>query len=481
MMRKYVRKLSIWREGDVTTRINDLIQDPSRQLTVYGVSTLLDFIESVDYRLYELRYTVDKFSATINPLERLHVKKLSIEGITRKSIQPLIYNLKKVTDCTSLSLSFTANKLSQTIPFIPSVKQLSITNAPNLLQSIINYRSSLHCLTLINCDISDVSMLGSIPHLELIDCNQVENISFLNNNRHLVLERCERIRDYSHATASCEMIKIRTFDGRDRFFNLSLWGMVQDLTLTDSIRRQTWSHIKKFTLPATVKRCYLGGIFVSLVDFTVTTEHALTTITLSNDVTITSFEGYGLERVAIIECDEMRALQSLEGLGKGKNRKITITACNQITDFSSLNSLPIVEIKNCEGFRNPLELRFVPDLTIYPLRYFSFNAETIPHNVYESMYSLTLRGTEFITCFEGLEKIPYLYLDFHGSKLIKAFLKRGKRLLNKRIVLSEKMSYAIDHEELHKIHNLFLKEHYDYALSCTKWIWFEKRKQSVHL
>ena len=373
------------------------------------------------------------------------------------------------------SLSFEHIVDSVMIPNLFSVKTLFLRKISFLsnMQPLLSYTTTLHRLHLIFCPISDVSMLGSIPFLEIKFCDELIDISPLQNNDQIVIEECKLIRDFSQSFTNSRRIEI-VVSGLDSSFSFDLtrWKRVEDLSLADTYDEfYLPTASKRYTIPDSVKILNLSGTFLLCVNFMVTAQHSLHDITLVNNNFITSLEDYGLERVAFIELEVLGSLQSLEGLGRGRNRKISISDCNAITDFSPICHVPIVEITYCEGFTDLMQLRFVEDLRIKLCRDLSFR----PHsrnclNPYENIHFLGLSGEKYLRAFDGLEKIPYLQFNFNACGLIKRFLDDGNQLENQRIVFVASIR-SFNELELQEFHQCYLNKYYCYESFQNQRIW----------
>ena len=93
--------------------------------------------------------------------------------------------LSKVAGCESLTLCFKIVDGFNTIPYISSVKELffqyEVESLRMNIQPLIKYSTHLWHLVLKNCSISDVSMSGNVPQLELLNCENLTALSLLYN------------------------------------------------------------------------------------------------------------------------------------------------------------------------------------------------------------------------------------------------------------------------------------------------------------
>ena len=320
-------------------------------------------------------------------------------------------------------------------------------------------------------------MLGFVPYLELRLCRQLEDISSLNHNDQVVISHCDQVQDYSRSFAYSRKIEIHLGTRSECFFDSTVWTKVEELYLYGGGGLTTFYHNSN-RLPLTVKRCALVGHFSSSVDFTVTSNHVLKQLRLSHNNSITSLEGYGLERVAVVECQGMNLL-SLQGLGGGRNCKIVIIDCHQIQDFSPLNHVPLVEIAYCEGFTNAYQLRSVRHLSLwFDGRKVSFPKDSMDPNPYRAIYSLFIPRGNCLHNLEGLEAIPHLILGFDAYQLMEKFLEEGKRFKNQRIVLDHDLG-KVTVVQLLDLHR-YMDDSYDYFNQLPKkWSWTIRKNSEI--
>ena len=350
----------------------------------------------------------------------------------------------------------------------------------SLQKTFSSYVNTLHHLTLDNCNLSDVSMLGTIPHLELLYCEGIEDISALNNNDQIAVIECTGVIDYSHSFTNSRKITVvvaETRNGPSCIFDLSQWLKVEELTLQSSNDLV----IDNYQLPKTVKKCRLEGSFVAAVDFTLTTDHVLQELTLSDDDTIRSLKKYRLKRVPVITCIDLQGLKSLVGLGRGKNRKISLIECHKIKNFSKLNRVPIVQIFSCAGFHDLSQLAFVQDLRIRGHYSVMFRTELLTNNgnPYKHLQSLTISGVNHVKCLNGLVKIPFLGLHFEDWTWIRRLLKEGNPFENQKIVIIGGSISDSSIQEVIEYHERYMKNRYDSVNRLpTKWIWVRKEQEA---
>ncbi len=260
------------------------------------------------------------------------------------------------------------------------IRKLKLFECHNLID--VSPLNSVYDLSLIAClGIKDISGLGNhrrlfinhlahsvndficllhIPHVTLINCN-IKDVSVLQYAKSVDLKMCYNIRDVS-ALRSVKKVKIFTNNLLSGFQEMN---EVPDLSLRfdnqQKLNDDTISNFKN-------KRLSLSTLdlqITSLSVFSPLIEH----LTLIGSATIGSlieqWQGLLLSHLSSLRLDSM-PLSSLEGLGGiptvklsycqhlrdlqglGRNRCVKVVDCQSLEDVSSLATVPIVTIKGCK-------------------------------------------------------------------------------------------------------------------------------------
>lgn len=118
-------------------------------------------------------------------------------------------------------------------------------------------------------------------------------------------------------------------------------------------------------LPTNLKDLLIEGSSITLPSF-----HRLFHLEVQNSDVINRVELFG--SIPVLTFYFLHNVKTLHGLGYDKdssknlkNRRVKISHCNSVTDFTALNTVHTVVIENCDQFKSLEQVRDVKDLTIY--------------------------------------------------------------------------------------------------------------------
>eukprot|EP01040_Poterioochromonas_malhamensis_P013188 gene13188-14473_t len=223
-------------------RSNDLSFPSSLQLKSLSISDGLFyqyFLTAVN-RLTSLRLYRDEDQPSFLPRvlsslqthsTALGLKELCLSGYRKLKQLPFLAGLKKVT------LEFMEEFTSFDEGYF------AITNKLALMTVVLN-----SCKVL-----QDVSMLGSVPYLMLINCPSIREINGLQKNHSVIVEGCDCVVDY---WCSFKEVKELTISGPRNlaFFDRMQYTMITSLTLTDIASRMQYPRVFPSTLKKFVAR-----------------------------------------------------------------------------------------------------------------------------------------------------------------------------------------------------------------------------------
>ena len=185
-MRGFIRRLRIHTEQlrettskQLFARVNASIMNPFDQLKLsvnkfIALNDLISFLSLKSFSFNELECSESHFLEIVSSVGELRVKHLTIDLRSPNSDHSFLLNDEiffRILDCDSLSIICSRNSplINVNIVHLPSLKKLAIKHisTSSIEQSLGEYARSLHFLSLHYCTITDVTMLGSIPHLEI--------------------------------------------------------------------------------------------------------------------------------------------------------------------------------------------------------------------------------------------------------------------------------------------------------------------------
>ena len=194
--------------------------------------------------------------------------------------------------------------------------------------------SRVHTLTLHSCEISDVSALGGVHHLDLSGCRNISDVSALSRVHTLLLKQCPGIADVA-------------------FFRKKLGG-VHTLDLSGCVNVRDVSALKS------VHTLLLDDL--SDIDATPLGGNARLSVKRHRGVLDVSALGR-VEDLDLSECDEVRSLSRLTGLRVlslaeyraafdpspfGRCRVLDLREC-LITDVSALGRVTFLTLSDCDN------------------------------------------------------------------------------------------------------------------------------------
>lgn len=185
------------------------IRHSGRQLKLFGPS-IDDLIDFPLTEVYHLETNCDNFSNYVS--HKFHfIQSLTIYNTTPPK-NPLLlnkedyyfYQLKVLNLYLPTSISF------ELPPLPPAINTLVLSGKfSNLNNETFQQFCNLQIVELGQIDgLVDVSMLGDVPSLRIVDCNNLINITPLQINRKIIIEGCARIKDYRNAFTNSQKICI---------------------------------------------------------------------------------------------------------------------------------------------------------------------------------------------------------------------------------------------------------------------------------
>lgn len=247
------------------------------------------------------------------------------------------------------------------LPVIPSLETLKIYCCGILQWDNLCYQNyqKLRSLTLYHCPfIVDVANLDYIYDLTLISCYRIKDISSLNHNYKITIDSCFCITNYSQALKHSKIIHLKV----DNYYS-----MIQDTTECQWLEAKELQLKDKMLFPLIQDSLVLPNVL------------NLRKLTLHSIKETFKLPENNLTEISIIHCPNFRSCQSmgniykvsleklllysLEGLGPN-NKVINITECDQINDFTPIQSCAKVSILHCRGFIDATQLSAVSHLHV---------------------------------------------------------------------------------------------------------------------
>ncbi len=283
---KRYRKLHLMLEEDVITFFQtsqhpklNLIMDQSRQLHIivnFDPQTDLFLLFGLNpLTVHSLQLSGKEFlQIPLNSFQCLQDLRLqSVSGLTSSS-DVLVSDLKeKFNELARISSSVGLKSLSiykldlEDLPVIPSLEILSLDYCRQLRLEIFNIPqfSHLTCVKIKDCPmIRDVRCLDSIYNLEMIRCNGIQNISFLNHNTHITIKNCMNIRDYSNSFRFSQHISLDFSDDSEFIpLNIDNLSQIKELNLViwnNHSNKNYYIHTKPF--PQSLKSMKVHHVFI---------------------------------------------------------------------------------------------------------------------------------------------------------------------------------------------------------------------------
>jgi hypothetical protein len=392
----------VLREADVVryvedeafrTRLATRIQNLSKQLFVYysrdnarhlGYFQEILSIPSRGVSIYSSRSNSIAWYDVLN--EKQEIELTSCDNITNLS-----------------ELSFRRIK-SLKLSFIHSMNSLPV-DVGNLLELKLFYCNS----------ITDVSHFRTIKKVYLRQCNKIQDISPLNRVPFLTLEECSGIEDISSLTHHlsltvfrCSYIDPSTVNFQDvaelKTDLIQSFSSSEKLSSVRSLR-SVFYHLSKtpddeIYIPSSVKHATIQ-LF----------QHKMLSLSSSSFAHLRSVHFDSVDGITNLHCCasipfvhiSVSHLVSIEGLGK--NRRVEISHCDSVRDFSPLAAVPSVIVDNCRLFQNAADLHQVQYLKISHCHSFR---DTTPFSKNSLLKSLEISSCKKLTRLDGLQQIPFV-------------------------------------------------------------------------
>lgn len=256
-------------------------------------------------------------------------------------IQKVLHHLSVLKCLRQLSLQSTTLEHLPDWTHLQSLELFSC-HSFNFAALDISKLASLRCLKLTDCNgISDVSSLGNIHELHLRCCPSVSNISSLNNNKIVVIKDCP-IYDYSKSFEYTRVLNLTICHFDVIPMDLTRLKTIQSLTID-------FNYSTSLTEPST---------FIQNFD---NLPRSLKELTIRNfDYSFSLPDKHWLRRLRIESCNNI----DLKNLSLKAIPYVEICHCNQIEDWSPLQSNKTVQITCCSGFTNAEQLKEVKTLKV---------------------------------------------------------------------------------------------------------------------
>lgn len=378
---------------------------------------------------------------------------------TTSPINPLL--LKEDNDFYQLkvlNLFFPVSPPIELPQLPPSLDRLLLSGMfSNITNETFQRFCNLQTLDLAKIDgLTDVSMLGNIPFLRIVNCKNLIDITPLQNNRTVVIKDCVSITNYRNVFTNSQKIWIAL--PSLEYYNLlkdsvvciefNQLNRIETLAL-DSEQNFPFAQLSK-NLPVSLRRLRLTRM---LDDYDLYKFDQLFLLELAHSPTFWNTRLLGrIPRLTLINLSRVKALH---GIGYDKdasknlrNRAVKVMELDSLKDFSSLNTVPRVTISQCKSFKDLRQVKNVKKLTI-------FNCPKI-RKIKVNMYNehLKLKGP--------IEEIFFNYL--HVKELdISALLtsEEGKNLVGlERVKGLRRVTISSDWKEGESIAWEILKRNY---------------------
>jgi hypothetical protein len=440
-----------YNEEDFRTNLLSRIKFPERQLSL-NLST-------------NVIYTNPKTISSRSPMFSEGRCCESIEGISSLSTNHLEYvvSFASLKNLTSVSLEWNNFRESDEFPYLfGNIQYLKLRNHSSLhsvatlshiphvaLIGCSNLRDitplkkclSLHfedcfelrdifCLsgfyqkklTFINCrSISSVNHLCDVRELRFINCYSVSNVSLLGNVYSLTIKDCS-VDDISNLTAN-RYLSIDHCNSISNFSSLKCHDIPQLLSLKN-MRLRGLSSISSTCYSLILENCQL---FCSLNFHELTQLYRLE---LNVCPTLTTTKHLG--KVPYLTLSDCQTLTSLEGLGHG-NRHVVIAGCQSISDFFALQSIYYLEIISCKLFSS---LQCLKNCIAIKLRLcVNLQLQHDDFSCLEKVRSLSLSFCTSIKSLKGLSTTKVEIIDITDCRLLSDIDDLGK-ISNQMISLS---------------------------------------------
>lgn len=325
------------------------------------------------------------------------------------------------------SLSINILSISTKIPFIPSLRKLSLVDGDSLVEIADEYCTHLEELGFVNCSgLENVTGFGSIPSISITDCNNLLDISALRNNRKVQLITCEGILDYSQGFENSEFIKLRICTSRSKL-NLDNWKNVRNLQIIVD-KNTTIELTGSSDLPRSLKRCHLHGQISDLMDYSYLPPH-LQEMWIDKNKSINELRNLFALDIPVLRLDSLSNLSSLKGLGK---RVECLTLENYYHDYSAVESVHRSLTLNFSG-KVPLE--FENTVVVHTKEFIlkGRRCSAAFEFIEGKVDMIDLRVYDSFIPFSTIQKIPVILLSMNCYLSFRDYLSAGGRIYNEKI------------------------------------------------
>jgi hypothetical protein len=260
--------------------------------------------------------------------------------------------------------------------------------------------SHLKVLSLSRCvEVQDVRCLCNVDDLYLFNCPKIEDVSTLGKVRCLWLEELPLVKDISALTENYSMTikNLAAVEIVPRVMNVVKFSTDLPLTVLEKI-----SFPKLFTFgPSTPKE--VTNVQEQLARFI--PFQRLFCLHLDHCINLTTLTG--MNKIPVVEIKGCSSLTDISDLGG--NQSVTIVACFAIENFLSLKDIPVVSLRNCNGFvKNYSEVDWnVKHFTI------EYCGELTDVSVFGKVKHLQLRT--LVYDFKGLSNVPVFEFNFYAA------------------------------------------------------------------
>ncbi len=392
------------------------LKNPSKQLSLelYGKRIFPSFAINVK----SLKTSTVLFQQFNLKESTIHKLSLSPSFLSHMIQTSLINDLQSLTGLKDLSIS-SIRAGEQELPIIPQLERLQVkacTLPPNISTLLTTEVMNLQCLKLVNCEgISDVSSLGSIYELHIITCQNITNITTLNNNQIIIIQS-STIEDYSQSFQYSRVIDLS-------FAGFNAWSKTRNL---DMNRLQKVQRLRLDYLNASS----MENLSISILPPTL---RSLTLLNIPSGCSLPL--EHSLKELILEYCSKF-SLQNMSNIPF-----LSFSNCHQIEDWSLLKDTYSIKVKNCSNF-NSLQLNNVKLLTVelssefIPIAYI-FHITHLKLNKAISIYRESF-FTKLIAASDTLQELELeVHSDFVLTKDGKLFLHSFQQLITiKKIIIN---------------------------------------------
>lgn len=353
-----VRQLFLFKESDqkqflfsrlFRKNLIEKIKFPHQQIHLNFISDYGDHFSEVPSEISLCSFKtktrlLQQLLPKINQIQQLtinDVNELDDSSTQSERIQKVLHHLSELKCLSQLSLQSTPIEHLPALTHLQSLELFSCHNFDFAALDISKF-TSLRCLKFTDCiGISDVSSLGNIYELHLRCCPSVSNISSLNNNKIVVIKDCP-IDDYSKSFEYTRVLDLMICRSDVVPMDLTRLKAIQSLTID-------FNYSTSLIEPSTSIQNF-GNLPRSLKELTIR----------NFDYSFSLPDKHCLRRLRIESCNNI----DLKNLSLKNIPYVEICHCNQIEDWSPLQSNKTVQITCCSGFTDANQLKDVKTLKV---------------------------------------------------------------------------------------------------------------------